>query len=259
MKKLKKILYIILLIVGWIVTLIDLLCFPFFLLPEMIGYPATRKLIESMRIPLSLDVIELIGWIGIAASVVVAIIKWKVSKKTRLLLKDVGDPIEYFIRFEGELSGECRDYALLKIKRTVLLIAILIGLPWVVIVSLMAIFAKEFALIFLLLNIVPILGSLIFWVLESKPKRLEKSIPQSVFIEADKQFVEMKNNTFFKGALRPVETVKEIRDYGEFYQLVLRLDGANNLFICQKSLLTVGTLEDFERFFEDKIVKMQPL
>lgn len=242
-----------------VVILIELLCLSVYLLPEMIGYPATKKLVESMSIPLSFDTLEILSGIVTVVVAVVVIIVYKVSKKDRSTGVINDERLEFFVHFEGELSGECRDYALLKIKRDVLQTAIFLGAPWVVMFSFVAIVAKEVALFFLILNLVPILGSLIFLVLESKPKRLEKSIPQSVFIEADKQFVEMKNNTFFKGALRPVENVKEIRDYGEFYQLVFRFYGANNMFICQKSLLTAGTLEDFERLFDGKIVKMQPL
>ncbi len=259
MKSFKKILCVVLALIDILALTVAILCFALLSLPEIVDFSLTDSLIEALPLPFGAGTILVIALVSTAIFFGLRYIIQKVFKKS-FLLRAVDDaPIEYFIRFEGELSGECRDYALSKIKRNALYIALFIGLPWVGTFSLLAIFIGEFALIFLLLNLVPILVSLIFWVIASKPERLEKSLPQSVFIEADKQFAKMKNKTLFKGALRSLSSVKEVLDYGEFYQLVFRLDGASNLFICQKNLLTIGTLADFEWLFAGKIVKMQAL
>ena len=47
---------------------------------------------------------------------------------------------------------------------------------------------------------------------------------------------------------------KLVLDYGEFYELVFPFGKVSHNFICQKSLLTSGTLEEFEKLFEGKIV-----
>lgn len=52
-----------------------------------------------------------------------------------------------------------------------------------------------------------------------------------------------------------LEEVKEVRDYGEFYSLIFRLGNYSTYFICQKDLLTKGTIEEFEALFEGKVVR----
>ncbi len=47
-----------------------------------------------------------------------------------------------------------------------------------------------------------------------------------------------------------------LRDHGEFYELVYPFGKASEKFICQKSLLTQGTLEEFEALFEGKIERI---
>ncbi len=55
----------------------------------------------------------------------------------------------------------------------------------------------------------------------------------------------------------PVSSIKQIVDYGEFYQIKLYVIAyvgfAFNILICQKDLITKGMLENFEKMFEDKI------
>lgn len=54
---------------------------------------------------------------------------------------------------------------------------------------------------------------------------------------------------------RYIEEVKEVRDYGEYYVLVFPMGKLSEKFVCQKDLLTKGTLEEFEALFEGKIVR----
>lgn len=47
--------------------------------------------------------------------------------------------------------------------------------------------------------------------------------------------------------------IKKVIDYGEFYYLYLyRIDPSKGI-VCQKNLLTNGTIEEFEKLFEGKI------
>ena len=48
--------------------------------------------------------------------------------------------------------------------------------------------------------------------------------------------------------------VKRVYDYRCWYYL--EIDFGDPYFICQKDLLTEGTLEEFEALFEGKIVRM---
>lgn len=49
--------------------------------------------------------------------------------------------------------------------------------------------------------------------------------------------------------------VKSVVDHGEFYELFFPFGKVSNMFICQKSLLTKGSLGQFERLFKDKLTK----
>lgn len=56
---------------------------------------------------------------------------------------------------------------------------------------------------------------------------------------------------------RKIEQVKKVKDYGEYYALTLSGFGYySSHFICQKNLLTKGSIDEFEALFEGKIKKM---
>lgn len=52
---------------------------------------------------------------------------------------------------------------------------------------------------------------------------------------------------------RSLELVKKVYDYGDFYFISFYFGKISGNFICQKSLLTQGTIEDFEKLFDGKI------
>lgn len=55
---------------------------------------------------------------------------------------------------------------------------------------------------------------------------------------------------------KKIADVKLVRDFGEFYELVFPFGKYSEKFICQKSLLSKGTLNAFEALFPGKIVRM---
>lgn len=55
---------------------------------------------------------------------------------------------------------------------------------------------------------------------------------------------------------KKIADVKLVRDFGEFYELVFPFGKYSEKFICQKSLLSKGTLKAFEALFPGKIVRM---
>lgn len=54
---------------------------------------------------------------------------------------------------------------------------------------------------------------------------------------------------------RFVEDVKKVKAYDEFYELVFPMGKVSEKFICQKNLLSKGTLEEFEALFDGKIIR----
>lgn len=53
-----------------------------------------------------------------------------------------------------------------------------------------------------------------------------------------------------------INRVKEVRDYGEYYDIVFPSVYFASVYICQKNLLSKGTLEEFETIFSKKIVRL---
>lgn len=80
----------------------------------------------------------------------------------------------------------------------------------------------------------------------------EKYFPKKVTIEDTYIAYETsENNMEFD-----ISKIKQVVDYGDFYYVVFY---TGMLFVigamCQKNLLTKGTLEEFETLFEDKLVR----
>ena len=67
------------------------------------------------------------------------------------------------------------------------------------------------------------------------------------------------NSYFEKSGLvfgtKSLSRVKKVIDAGEWYYVIFRFGDIGNSWICQKNLLTQGTIEDFEKLFENKIVR----
>lgn len=52
-----------------------------------------------------------------------------------------------------------------------------------------------------------------------------------------------------------VDDVKKVLDHGEYYELCFPFGKLSDKFICQKSLLTRGSINEFERLFKGRIVR----
>lgn len=83
------------------------------------------------------------------------------------------------------------------------------------------------------------------------PKASKSAIPKRIYIMDDKMVCIADNFT----ENRSVELVRKVFDYGEFYFISFYFGKISCYFICQKSLLTQGTIEDFEKLFDGKIVR----
>lgn len=70
----------------------------------------------------------------------------------------------------------------------------------------------------------------------------------------DNDIIISQSNALVEG--RTLMDVKEVRDYGDFYYLVFPFGKYSYRFVCQKNLLTQGTLSDFETLFADRIKRM---
>ena len=85
-------------------------------------------------------------------------------------------------------------------------------------------------------------------------KNVDAQIPNSVTIKGD--HLERVGEGANSYSSRKMIDVKKVRDYGNFYYLTFYFPYKDGYFVCQKDLLVEGTLEEFEKLFEDKLERM---
>ena len=150
------------------------------------------------------------------------------------------------IVFEGQISGKCKEGVLRRgAKHSFiggLITAILFAIPTVVL-------AFKIDLIILLFFIVlvpfPFLAAI-----PPKEKHYPMVFPSKITIDIQTGEMTTQSSQFY--AESSIAEVVKILDMGEWYHIYVK--SKDGRFICQKDLLTNGTLEEFEEFFKDKII-----
>ena len=83
------------------------------------------------------------------------------------------------------------------------------------------------------------------------PKERKGLTPKRIYIE-DKYIVCIADKY---EEIRNIEDITIIYDYSQFYDICFRFGKVSEKFVCQKNLLSIGSLESFEALFHDKIVR----
>lgn len=108
------------------------------------------------------------------------------------------------------------------------------------------------ALIWDLLALLFLIFFVVFAVMCWLPQKgIAQRAPKSVTI--DNGTIEVKSSLIYQ--TRTLDMVKAVKDMGDWYVFDFFLPNKSGYFICQKSLLVEGTLEEFEQLFEGKIVR----
>ena len=152
------------------------------------------------------------------------------------------------IVFEGALSEASKKFMLKEHMKTAWTIATIVTIPFMAFWIWMSV-AVSIAL--LGFGIIGCPLSFVCIVLGMRPEKKHYGtiMPGSVIIEEDVISAELVNTCL----TRNLEDLKRIDDYGEWYYFRFYGSG-RGYFICQKDLITEGTLEEFEKIFEGKIV-----
>ena len=153
------------------------------------------------------------------------------------------------IVFDGYLSGVSekwfhkrnRDFG-----RNIFLIALLIFLPIVIFISINKHNWLLTCLYSLLFVIIPLLT------LIPQSEKEKKAVTPKKIVVSEEQIVCYADKY---EETRCIYDVKVVKDYGDFYELIFPFGKISNKFICQKNLLSKGTLKEFERLFEGKIIR----
>lgn len=157
------------------------------------------------------------------------------------------------IEFKGYLTGTSQKYFCNQIVKLQRIFCVFVSVPAFIFFCLYAYFLsggyidpKIILFIFVMFALVYMLPRI------QTKKEKEKITPQRVYIEND--IIISQSNALVES--RTIKDVKEVRDYGEFYYLVFPFGKYSYRFVCQKNLLTNGTIADFESLFAGKIKRM---
>ena len=151
----------------------------------------------------------------------------------------------YFV-FQGELSNKNQKYLLRKNKIVgsfaICLLTLILSVP---IILLSYFIHWAFSLAFVILALMLILNLI--------PLKDEKkfTIPAKIMFYDDTITSEGKGFSTTK----PISAIKKIIDFGDFYHIIFNFPHKDIRFLCQKDLLKEGNLQDFEKYFKDKIVR----
>lgn len=152
------------------------------------------------------------------------------------------------IEFKGNLSEAARNFILRQNQRGALFISLFALTPFIVANLCLALFEDMLFLMFLPCWILFIVLS---YLIKPKGKKLEDMMTNRVVIE--EACLERESSAEYNHT--EIEDIKKIIDYGEFYKIVFYFPSMNSRFICQKDLITQGSIEEFEERFSDKIIR----
>ena len=148
--------------------------------------------------------------------------------------------------FKGELSSECKKLASRKEKMVgfiCFLIPSLILSVITIILSLDDAWVLLFFIAWIYFPIIPLLPV--------NKKNQGLNFPNRIYI--DENDVISESDKFHHEI--PTDYIKYIKDFGEYYIIYFECPTRESQFTCQKDLITIGDVENFEEFFKDKIKK----
>ena len=156
------------------------------------------------------------------------------------------------IEFNGELTGDCKKFLLNKQKKSQLIVSVIVLMIFSPPIVLVAIHWKIDALLFMIPLSLFLVGSVI-----PISKNAQKIfMPKKVFLDLEENTIVHQCEKMER--FHMIDSVKSVIDYGDWYHLIFYYSDRDMYFVCQKSLLTKGTLEEFEALFEGKIERRIP-
>lgn len=153
------------------------------------------------------------------------------------------------IEFKGELTGNCRKFAI----KGYILFKVLVASSTIIVCALpAALFAHIFSEVaFLIWS--PFLLIFLASILPPTKAEMKKRIANRVFIDLDERTIVCNYARTDNEIFKMIDDVVSVIDHGEWYSLSFSTIPLLQYLNLQKDLLTEGTLEEFEALFEGKI------
>ncbi len=152
------------------------------------------------------------------------------------------------IEFSGEISGQTLNYILNQERNRGLVAASIVSVLAAIAIVVVAVIYDTVYFIGLAFPVIFVVISIF-----AKPGKstYHLILPQRVYIEEDILVSENEKFSFS----RKLDQVETVIDFGEGYYIKFYSAYRCPKFVCQKSLLTKGTIEEFENLFSDKITR----
>ena len=152
------------------------------------------------------------------------------------------------IIFEGQISGECKKGVFRRDAKIAFICGLITSIIFAIPTVVVAVTVHWLALLFFLILIpFPFLATI-----TPNEKDLPTFLPSKVTIDTKVGEITAESSRFCTDAY--IDDVVKVLDYGEWY--LIDVGDRDGRFICQKDLLTSGTLEEFETIFGDKIQRI---
>ena len=156
--------------------------------------------------------------------------------------------------FKGEVSPENRRWLVRRVAIRAALSFLAVMLPLMLIVSLIAVWEwgweKSDWIVALFVGISLLFSLLVFALSFTKREQKELFPTRAVF------YADRDHTVLFECPKRRLELYREeirrVVDMGDYYYLDIPSQSGRGM-VCQKSLMTIGTEETFEKLFEGKI------
>lgn len=154
------------------------------------------------------------------------------------------------IVFNGCLTGAAKKYYIDKMMKAgtkLLIILFSMTIPFWVFFSLkIQVLIEGMCTILVTILLLPV----VFRLCVSKKEKERINLKKVSIKDGEIKAISEKNSV-----CNNLSKVKEVRDYGEFYDIVFPSIYFISIYVCQKDLLSTGTLEEFELLFGEKIVR----
>lgn len=152
------------------------------------------------------------------------------------------------IEFKGELSKTCKEFVVKNEADCARRAATIAYVPFAVAEIIW--WAVSGNLLVLIALPVLVMAAFLAGI---KPKEKGYGLIMTKRVTIEGNDLECEGDQFHE--TKTMDQIKCVIDYGEWYKFEFRLPGNSQRFICQKDLITQGTIEDFENLFADKIIR----
>jgi hypothetical protein len=155
------------------------------------------------------------------------------------------------IVFAGQVTFEVEKHIFRKTRK---MLHIIFSIAWFILLIPIAIATIDNDMVLFLYGYLAMLPVLNLAVLIVQPNQKQrKIIPSRITIDERRIEYSSKHATVY----RYVSNVKVVRDYGNYYDVIFKFGKASDFFVCQKDLLSCGTLKEFEKVFKGKLVRIK--